>query len=151
MNGSTVVSRRGPPALPDDATAAPVRSVRSTYGSVGPPTVSTAPAQRPDSSGRELSAVTSSRDTTPAAPSERSRSSSSGLPVAAQTSWPRAARIATAQLADAAARPGHERPARRPARRPRASSAATDIAAVNPAVPTAIASRAVSPSGSGTT
>ncbi len=150
MNGSTVVSRRGPPALPDDATAAPVRSVRSTYGSVGPPTVSTAPAQRPDSSGRELSAVTSSRETTPAAPSERSRASSSGLPVAAQTSWPRAARIATAQPPTPPLAPvttiGPS-----PGRRPRASSAATDIAAVNPAVPTAIASRAVSPSGSGTT
>ena len=43
------------------------------------------PAHRSDSSGRP-SAVTSSRDRIPDAPSERSRSASSGLPVAAQTS-----------------------------------------------------------------
>ena len=43
MNGKTVVSSFGPPALPLAATAAPVLSVRSTYGSVAPPTASTAP------------------------------------------------------------------------------------------------------------
>src|SRR5262245_3985584 len=150
MNGSTVVSSRGPPAFPDDATAAPVRSVRRTYGIVGPPTVSTAPAQRADSSGLPLSAVTSSRGTTPAAPSARSRASSSGLPVAAQTSWPRAASIATAVLPTPPLAPVTST-GPSPGRRPRASSAATDIAAVNPAVPTAIASRALNPSGSGTT
>ena len=41
-------------------------------------------------------AVTSSRVRNPAAPRSRRRSCSPGLPVAAQTSWPRAARIATA-------------------------------------------------------
>ena len=85
MNGKTVVSSSGPPALPLDATAPPVRSVRSTYGSVAPPTASTAPAQRSDSSGLP-SAVTSSRVRIPAAPRARSRAASSGLPVAAQTS-----------------------------------------------------------------
>ena len=49
MNGKTVVVRAGPPALPDAATVAPWRSVRRTYGSVAPPTASTAPAQRSDS------------------------------------------------------------------------------------------------------
>ncbi len=85
MKGNTVVVRSAPLALPDDATAAPLRSVRSTYGSVAAPTVSTAPAQRAESSGRP-GAVTSSRVRNPAAPSSRSRSCSSGLPVAAQTS-----------------------------------------------------------------
>ena len=42
------------------------------------------------------------------APSARSRASSSALPVAAQTSWPRSARIATCGRADAAARPRDE-------------------------------------------
>ena len=37
MNGKTVVWRVAPPALPDAATAAPRRSVRSTYGSVAAP------------------------------------------------------------------------------------------------------------------
>ena len=145
MNGRTVVSSFAPPALPDDATAAPGRSVRRTYGSVAAPTVSTAPAQRADSSGRGLSAVHSSRGTIPAAPSARSRSSSSALPVAAQTSWPRAGEDRDRDAPDAAARPGHEhrsvaRRAGRAARAPR-----RDIAAVNPAVPIAIASRAVEP------
>ena len=53
---------------------------------VQPAVTATAPAQRPDSSGLGLSAVTSSRDRIPAAPSSRSRSASSALPVAAQTS-----------------------------------------------------------------
>ena len=85
MNGKTVVSSFGPEALPLAATAAPVRRVRSTYGSVAAPTASTAPAHRSDSSGLPA-AVTSSRVRIPAAPSARSRSASSGLPVAAQTS-----------------------------------------------------------------
>ena len=37
MNGNTVVSSFGPLALPLDATAAPRRRVRSTYGSVADP------------------------------------------------------------------------------------------------------------------
>ena len=61
MNGKTVVSNFAPPALPQAATDAPVRSVRSTYGSVAAPTASTAPAHRSDSSGLP-SPVTSSRD-----------------------------------------------------------------------------------------
>ena len=85
MNGKTVVSSLGPDAFPLAATAAPVRRVRSTYGSVAAPTASTAPAQRSDSSGLPA-AVTSSRVRIPAAPSPRSRSASSGLPVAAHTS-----------------------------------------------------------------
>ena len=70
MNGNTVVVRSAPLAFPDDATAAPLRSVRRTYGSVAAPTVSTAPAQRAESSGRP-GAVTSSRPRKPAAPSAR--------------------------------------------------------------------------------
>ena len=72
MNGKTVVSNLAPPALPQAATAAPVRSVRSTYGSVAAPTASTAPAHRSDSSGFP-SPVTSSRVRIPAAPIAGSR------------------------------------------------------------------------------
>ena len=97
-----------------------------------------------------LAAVHSSRGTIPAAPSARSRASSSGLPVAAQTSWPRAARIATATLPTPPLAPVTTT-GPSPGRSPWRSSAATDIAAVKPAVPIAIARARVSPAGSGTT
>ena len=51
-----------------------------------PPTLSIAPAHRSVSSGRALSAVHSSRETMPVAPSPRRYSCSASLPVAAQTS-----------------------------------------------------------------
>ena len=86
MNGKTVVATHGPPALPDAATVASRRSVRRIYGSVTPPTQSTAPAQRSASKGRVLSGVTSARSMTAAAPKPRNRSASFGFPVAATTS-----------------------------------------------------------------
>ena len=72
------------------------------------------------------------------------------MPVAAQTSWPRAARMATAVEPTPPDAPVTST-GPSPGRRPRSSSAWTLIAAVNPAVPMAIASRAVRPAGSGTT
>ena len=61
-----------------------------------PPTGSTTAAQRSFSIGRFDSAEVSSRERISLAPSSRSQSASSGLPVAAATSNPRAARMPTA-------------------------------------------------------
>ena len=86
MNGKTVVENGAPLVLPLDATAPPQLSVRRMYGSVAAPTQSTAAAQRSLSSGRGLSAVTSSRLRIPAAPRASSSSCASALPVAAHAS-----------------------------------------------------------------
>jgi len=99
---------------------------------------------------RVPSTVTSSRPRIPTAPSERSRSASSALPVAAQTSCPRSARIATATLPTPPLAPVTST-GPSPGRRPCSSSAMTDSPAVNPAVPMAIASRVDRPSPNGTT
>ena len=149
MNGRTVVLNAGPPALPQLATAACGRRVRRMYGIVGPPTASIAPAQRPDSSGLALSAVTSSRVSVAVAPSSRRRTSSSGFPVAAHTSWPRLANIPTANRPRPPDAPV-TRTGPSPGLRPWSSRAMTLIAAVKPAVPIAIACLGVRPSGSGT-
>ena len=86
MNGKTVVSRAGPPALPLAATVAPVRSVRSTYGRV-------AAADRVHRPGPALRLERLARGGDLVAGQEArrrrepvSRSCSSGLPVTAQTS-----------------------------------------------------------------
>ncbi|MCB0969314.1 MAG: phosphatase PAP2 family protein, partial [Ilumatobacter sp.] len=71
MNGSTVVGRPGPPVRPLAATEPPYCTCLSTLASVTPPTQSTAPAQRVDSSGRRDSSENSARSITSLAPSER--------------------------------------------------------------------------------
>ena len=144
MNGRTVVASSAPLALPDEATAAPTRSVRNTYGSVAAPTVSTAPAQRAESSGRP-----GRRDLV--AGEEPGRAE-----VAQPVRAPRACRSRPRPRGRAPPgsrrpriprRPTHpsRAPARRPGAGPRSSRAATLIAAVNPAVPIAIASRCRQP------
>ena len=115
-----------------------------------PPTGSTTAAQRSFSIGRLDSSEVSSRERISLAPSSRSQSASSGLPVAAATSNPRAARMPTAV---------EPTPPEAPSTRtgpssgvtPWSSSRCTDSPAVKPAVPSAIAWRALSPSGSGMT
>ena len=150
MNGSTVVASGTPPVRPLAATDAPYRSVRSTWARVAPPTQSTAPAQRSFSSGRPASGVSSLRSITSAAPSERSQSASSSLPVLATTSCPSAASMPMAiepTPPDAPVTSTGPSPGSNPC----CCSAATDIAAVNPAVPTSMAVRGSSPSGMATT
>ena len=76
-----------PPVRPLGATAPPYFVVPQRVGqSRAPPTGSTTAAQRSDSSGFSDSAEVSSRDSISEAPSSRSQSASSGLPVAATTS-----------------------------------------------------------------
>ena len=152
MKGKTVVARSVPPVRPLSATAPPYCVVRSAYAVAAPPTGSTTAAQRCFSIGRSDSAEVSSRESTSDTPSSRRNSASSALPVAAWTSYPRAARIPTAiePTPPVAPRTRTGRSALS-GDSPCSSRRTTDSAAVNPAVPSAMASRALRPSGSGIT
>ena len=71
MNGKTVVFRWMEAALPMLATVPAWRMVASTQWRIGPPTLSTAPAQRAASSGRTVSQSMLARGMISAAPSSR--------------------------------------------------------------------------------
>ena len=71
MNGKTVVLSAAPPATPHAATLPFATSARTIAASVSPPTLSTAPAQRSESSGRLDGAVSVLRSRISLAPSDR--------------------------------------------------------------------------------
>ena len=151
MNGKTVVSSFAPAGIAAmAATAAPVFSVRSTYGSVAAPTASTAPAQRSDSSGRP-----SRGHLVPGQDPGRAQRPQSVRLVGLAGRRPDLVAAVGQDRQRRAPRPRRMRrspaPARHPGVSPRSSRATTDIAAVNPAVPIDIASRGDRPGASGTT
>ena len=151
MNGKTVVASSAPPALPDDGDrgAGPqrpqdVRQRRPRRRCPPPPPSAPTPA-----AGRSPRSPRRGPGSRP----RRGRGGASARPACRSPPRPRgraSARIATAVLPTPPLAPVTST-GPSPGRSPWSSSAATLIAAVKPAVPIAIASRAVSPSGSGTT